>query len=154
MRPPVQKAFGPRGRQVVILLIAVIAGVLAWWIESRIADRLLYVEVDGVFWDRDGENCTPMSIRVEDQRALADLQRWRRSRDWFVTRQALSRLFSPRRSWCENALRQPLERVTLVYTSGRTEQDYVNVDATPLRAAWEEALDDRRSAAASAAAQE
>ena len=141
-------------RRLLVLPLAVTAGALGWWIETRSTDRLCYVEVDGVVCDEETSNCTPLRIRVEDQRALADLQRWRRSRDWFVTRQTLSRHFPPWQSWCENALRQPLERITLVYASGRTEQDYVNVNVTPLRAAWEEASHARRSAGSSAATQE
>jgi hypothetical protein len=132
----------------------VIAGALAWWIETRSTDRLCYVEVDGVVCDRETLTCTPLRIRIEDQCVLADLQRWRRSRDWFATRQALSRLFPPWHSWCENAVRQPLERFTLVYASGRKEVEDVNVYATPLSAVWEEALNGGRSEASSAATKE
>jgi hypothetical protein len=80
-------------------------------------------------------------IRVDDPQLLAQVQPWREA----VRREACEDSFRRlvrwfrRRQYCENALRQPMERLTLVYRDGHQEVEEVNIDKTPFGDCWQKA---------------
>jgi hypothetical protein len=116
-----------------------LAGVLVW---SRSADAgLRYVRVEGLRWDEERQRCIRVVIRVDDPQLLAQVQPWREA----VRREACEDSFRrlvpwfQRRQYCENALRQPMERLTLVYRDGHREVEQVNIYKTPFGDCWQKA---------------
>jgi hypothetical protein len=102
---------------------------------------LSYAEVEGFRWDKNTGRCISLVIRVDDPRVLAKVQSWRRATWWKARRQQLLRfarsLQGQRQS--ENALRQPVEALTLVYDDGRREVEAIDIRQTPFRDLWQEA---------------
>ena len=129
----------------VILLTVLSLAALACWLQGHHGGRLRHAEVEGFSRDRDTDTWARTTVRVEDPAVLAQVGPWRASLRQQAGKKALRRLlswFGP--SYCENALRQPMERLTLVYEDGRREQEWVNVYRTPFRDCWKEAKAGKR----------
>jgi hypothetical protein len=120
-----------------LLVALLIVTVLVFWRESRTPGRLCCVQIDGICWDDTTESCFPLTIQIDDESTLAQVRPWRQSVRATARKKVLQELLPPlRRSQCENALRQGLERVTLVYEDGHREGLGVNIYATPFRNQW------------------
>ena len=96
--------------------------------------------IEGHRWDEKSQRFDPVVIRIDDPQLLAQVQPWRDSMRREARNQALRRavpwLF---RRYCENALRQPMETLTLVFEDGCHESEHVNVYKTPFGDCWRRA---------------
>jgi hypothetical protein len=107
---------------IVVIAALAIAGVIAWlWYDNT--GHLSYAELEGFRWDEKGERYHKVTIRVDDPQLLVQVQPWRDA----VRREARDKSLRRFVRWlqgrqhCENALRQPMERLTLVYENGHRE---------------------------------
>jgi hypothetical protein len=123
-----------------LLVALLIVTALVFWRESRTPGRLRCVQIDGPCWDDTTVGRVDLTIQIDDEQTLAQVKPWRHWVRATARKKALQELWPPlRRSPCENALRQGLERVTLVYEDGhREELGVVNIYATPFRHNWAE----------------
>jgi hypothetical protein len=125
-RPPVILAF---------IAVAVVC-IFAWLRDQRAGLR--YAEVEGFRWDEKTQRCISVVLRVDDPQLLAQVQPWRDA----VRREARNKALQDLLPWlqhrpqCENALRQPMERLTLGYEDGHRETEQVNVYKTPFGDCW------------------
>ena len=127
-----------RGPLAVITLIAsTVAGIFAWFPYANAGIR--YAQVEGCRWDEKTQRCIAVIIRVDDPQLLAQVEPWREAVRRDARDEALRRLvrWLQRRPHCENALRQPMERLTLVYENGHRETEQVNVYKTPFGDCWQ-----------------
>ena len=124
---------------VTLRALLIIVAALVFLLQTRTSDRLRSVRIDGFCWDETTEQCIPLAIQIDDERALAEVIPWRHSVHQQAQKKALCRFLPPLgRTQCENSLRQGLERVTLIYEDGRREELTVNVYASPFRNQWTE----------------
>jgi hypothetical protein len=98
------------------------AGVVAcFWYYN--AGQISYAELKGFGWDEKAEDFVTITLRVDDPQLLAQVQPWRDALRREACDESVRRFVRLLlgRQHCENALRQPMERLTLVYENGHRE---------------------------------
>jgi hypothetical protein len=130
----------PRHRLIVGIALAIVA-LVAFSFYHPSKGQLCYAELQGLWWDKKSDKGVLKLIRIEEPHLLAKLVAWRdsleqqaRAENFRQLQQRLLPWLYPRQS--ENALRQILERLTLVYEDGHIETKNVDVNKTPLRDSW------------------
>ncbi len=126
-----------RPRTVVALFALAMLGVLAW-LRFGSAGRLSYAEVRGRQWDEKTKSSIWVVIRVDDPQVLAQVQPWRDALRQEAREASLKRLarWLRGRQHSENAMRQPIDCLALVYENGHQEILAVNVYQTPFATSY------------------
>ena len=95
----------------------------------------------GFRWDEETQRCVSVVVRVDDPRVLAQVRPWRGAACREARHESLRRLgrWLSSRPHCEYALRQLVERLTLVYEDGRREVEDVDIHRTPFGDCWQKA---------------
>jgi hypothetical protein len=130
----------PRRRLIVGIALAIVA-LVAFSFYHPSKGQLCYAELQGHWWDEKSDKGVSKLIRIEEPHLLAKLAAWRDSMEQQARAESFRQLQQRLLPWlyeskCENALRQPLEQLTLVYMDGHIETKNVDVNKTPLRDSW------------------
>jgi hypothetical protein len=120
---------------IVALLALTVAGMLGWFHNTNPA-TLWYAEVAGLRWDEHANDSISVVIRVDDPHVLAQIRQWRAAVRQKAYDESLWRLLGGRQGHCDNALRQPTERLTLIYKNGHRELEQVDIYTTPFADHW------------------
>jgi len=128
----------------VLLMALAMVGVFAWH-HFAPAGRLCYAEVEGSRWDKETQSSRSVVIRVDDPQILAQVLLWRDAVRKEARDNSLRRLMRrlQGQQYCENALAQRFDRLTLVYENGHRETEQVNVCRTPFENCWRISLHKR-----------
>jgi len=119
---PLAKLMKRRFFAIVAIATLAVLGMIAWFWNDN-ASKLSYAEIEGPHWDKNAQRIGRVSIRADDPQLLAQVQPWRDALRREARNASFRRMVRHLQGahHCENALRQPMERLTLVYENGKRE---------------------------------